>query len=204
MEYSGMEYTETHYTEQTAAEWFSKDKLTLALDFPNLPYYIDGDFKLTESRAIHRYVANKCSLLGSTAEVQAHMDMIIDVLYDMKMIMGRYAYNSEINWETTGKQAVVEGSKKFLDGLSNFLGKKKFFGGETPLTADFVAFDFIHAFCYIDKSVVPLNLIDFLKRFMDLPEIKKYMDSDRFIAWPINGFVASFGGTGEEPKLDFE
>jgi len=29
-----------------------KDKKTLGLDFPSLPYLIDGNFKLTESRAI--------------------------------------------------------------------------------------------------------------------------------------------------------
>jgi len=29
------------------------------MDFPNLPYFIDGDFKLSETNAIHEYIADK-------------------------------------------------------------------------------------------------------------------------------------------------
>jgi glutathione S-transferase len=39
----------------------------LGLIFPNLPYVIDGDFKLTESKAIHLYIikkSGKTDLLG--------------------------------------------------------------------------------------------------------------------------------------------
>ncbi|KAL3310487.1 Glutathione S-transferase Mu 4, partial [Cichlidogyrus casuarinus] len=201
MKYAGMEYEEKHYTSATANDWFAEDKSKLGLDFPNLPYYIDGDFKLTESRAIHRYVADKCSLQGSTPEIQAHMDMIIGVLYDLKTLVARVVYNKDVDWPSKGKPQVIEGSKHFLDELSKYLGEKHFFGGNLPLTADFVAFDFIHAFCYIDKSLVPQNLIEFMKRFTELSKIKQYMESDEFISWPINGFIASFGGTGDEPKF---
>ena len=38
------------------------------MDFANLPYIIDGDFKISETKAVHQYIAAKyCpSLLGST------------------------------------------------------------------------------------------------------------------------------------------
>lgn len=29
------------------------------MDFPNLPYIIDGDFKLTESKAVAEYIIRK-------------------------------------------------------------------------------------------------------------------------------------------------
>ena len=50
--------------EQDEAPDFSNHEWTdvknnLGLDFPNLPYFIDGDIKITESLAIHRYIANK-------------------------------------------------------------------------------------------------------------------------------------------------
>jgi hypothetical protein len=37
------------------------------LDFPSLPYLIDGNFKLTESRAIEKYIlhrAKRVDMLG--------------------------------------------------------------------------------------------------------------------------------------------
>jgi glutathione S-transferase len=43
--------------------------MNLGLDFPNLPYLIKGDFKLTESIAIAKYIAkisDKKNLLGKT------------------------------------------------------------------------------------------------------------------------------------------
>ena len=36
--------------------WFDK-KQTLGLPFPNLPYLVHGDVKLTETLAIHQYLA---------------------------------------------------------------------------------------------------------------------------------------------------
>ena len=52
-----------------------------------MPYLIDGDFKLTESKSIMKYVAKKYdpSLLGSTPEQYAKADMmsrVHDTLYD--------------------------------------------------------------------------------------------------------------------------
>ena len=49
-------------------EWFSV-KNNLGLPFPNLPYFIDGDVALTESKAIMKYIAHKWQpdLLGKTS-----------------------------------------------------------------------------------------------------------------------------------------
>lgn len=46
------------------------DKFNLGLDFPNLPYLIDGQVKLTEYEAIMQYICNKyCpDYLGKTDE----------------------------------------------------------------------------------------------------------------------------------------
>lgn len=57
----GIEFEQILYDEgdeMKEEEWYSK-KETLGLDFPNLPYFMDGDFCMTESLAIHRYIADK-------------------------------------------------------------------------------------------------------------------------------------------------
>uniref|UniRef100_A0A8C6D395 glutathione transferase n=1 Tax=Moschus moschiferus TaxID=68415 RepID=A0A8C6D395_MOSMO len=40
------------------SQWLN-EKYKLGLDFPNLPYLIDGTHKLTQSNAILRYIARK-------------------------------------------------------------------------------------------------------------------------------------------------
>eukprot|EP00921_Rhytidocystis_pertsovi_P017290 GHVQ01027167.1.p1 GENE.GHVQ01027167.1~~GHVQ01027167.1.p1 ORF type:complete len:133 (+),score=7.45 GHVQ01027167.1:201-599(+) len=88
--YCQLEWKETRYEllESTKnpgtwdrSQWTSV-KYNLELDFPNLPWLIDGDLKLTESTAILRHIARKFKpeLLGSTI-----CDMVTSVnLYLLK------------------------------------------------------------------------------------------------------------------------
>uniref|UniRef100_A0A8C2M9K0 glutathione transferase n=1 Tax=Cricetulus griseus TaxID=10029 RepID=A0A8C2M9K0_CRIGR len=43
------------------SQWLN-EKFKLGLDFPNLPYLIDGSHKITQSNAILRYIARKHNL----------------------------------------------------------------------------------------------------------------------------------------------
>ena len=70
-----------------------KDKLDL--DFPNLPYFIDGDVKITQSNAILRYIARKHRLCGESVEEKARVDMMADCAMDLRSGMVRLAYNPE-------------------------------------------------------------------------------------------------------------
>ena len=45
--YTGLEWTEKKYFSQDEFKGIGKDQTTLGLPFPNLPYLIQGDFKLT-------------------------------------------------------------------------------------------------------------------------------------------------------------
>ena len=48
--------------------WFDH-KFSYGLDFPNLPYYMDGQTKLTQTHAIMRYIARKHDLCGKVTLV---------------------------------------------------------------------------------------------------------------------------------------
>lgn len=76
------------------AVWLDQ-RYNMDLDFPNLPYFIDGDIRLTEHLAIHKYVADKWmpSLLGTNLYEKAHVDMLCGVIWDLKKsaTMGCYA-----------------------------------------------------------------------------------------------------------------
>jgi len=48
------------------------------MDFPNLPYLIDEDYKITESMAIMKYICAKWKpeLLGANPLQQGHTEML--------------------------------------------------------------------------------------------------------------------------------
>jgi glutathione S-transferase len=73
--YTGLNWEDVVYKD--ASQWFGiGDKTKLGFDFPNLPYLINGDFKLTETAAIIRYIiriSNKKELLGKNEEDQARI-----------------------------------------------------------------------------------------------------------------------------------
>lgn len=56
--YSGLQWEDKIYT--GPEKWFGNgDKQALGMDFPNLPYLLNGDFKLSESGAIAKYICKK-------------------------------------------------------------------------------------------------------------------------------------------------
>jgi glutathione S-transferase len=72
-----LEYTGTQYEDKKLScgppPSFDKscwldNKFSLGLDFPNLPYYIDGDVKLTQSNAILKHIGRKNNLVGTTIQ----------------------------------------------------------------------------------------------------------------------------------------
>ena len=82
-EYCGAPYQMKYYEQGDApdydkSDWTSK-KDNLGLDFPNLPYMIHGDLKLTETVAIMTYIAAKYKpeLLGETPEEKSTVTMVM-------------------------------------------------------------------------------------------------------------------------------
>ena len=80
--YVGVEYENKEYEIVETEDGINRDawldvKFTLGLPFPNVPHFIDGDYKLTESKAIMKYIAKKHQpgLLGQSAEELGRIEM---------------------------------------------------------------------------------------------------------------------------------
>ena len=81
--YCGVEFEDVMYDvsfqddQWDRSEW-TDVKETLGLEYPNLPYLIDGETKLTETVAIMKYIAKKYKpeLLGSSAADLGRLEML--------------------------------------------------------------------------------------------------------------------------------
>lgn len=57
-----------------------------------LPYYFDGDTKVTQSNAILRYIARKHDLCGKTEEEKVRVDMLENQAMDLRNGFTRLCY----------------------------------------------------------------------------------------------------------------
>ena len=86
LHYTGVEVEDTVWEIQKRNEWVAaKGANEWGLDFPNLPYYSDGEVKLTQSDAILRHLGRKNGLYGCSDADTAMVDMLIDTAKDIKM-----------------------------------------------------------------------------------------------------------------------
>ncbi len=75
--------------------WLMK-KHYLGLDFPNLPYIIDGDVRMSESKSIMAYFCRKHrpELLGRDAAETALADMISRIHDDLHAKFGKHCFGA--------------------------------------------------------------------------------------------------------------
>ena len=75
MAFTGTDYEERNFKDRS--EWESV-KPTLGLDWPNLPYFIDGEVKLSQSTAILRHIARQHGLSGKSEAEMRRIDLVLD------------------------------------------------------------------------------------------------------------------------------
>ena len=75
------------------SEWFGV-KQSFGFDFPNIPYLIDGDYKMTETLAIHKYLADKYkpNLLGANPEQRGQVSMLEGIISAYKSAITNPCY----------------------------------------------------------------------------------------------------------------
>lgn len=171
--------------------WFD-NKFSFGLDFPNLPYYIDGDVKVTQSNAILRHIARQHNMCGTTVLERARVDMMADQVMDFRNGWVRLCYNPDFN---NIKGEYLAGLTKTLESFSNFLGTNTWTAGETLTFPDFHLYELLvqHQMLVPDCLAKLVNLANFVQRFEELPQIAAYMSSSQFMKSPINNKMAKFG-----------
>ncbi|KAI3357374.1 hypothetical protein L3Q82_015806, partial [Scortum barcoo] len=199
-----LEYTDTKYEDKfyvcgeapnyDKSCWFD-EKPKLKMDFPNLPYLEDGDRKIVQSNAIMRYIARKHNLCGETEDEKVRVDILENQAMDFRNGFVRLCYTDFDNMKT----GYLEALPGILQQFSDFLGDKKWFGGDKITFVDFIMYELLdqhrmfHPTCLDDFK----NLKDLLDRFEAQEKIAAYMKSDRFMKTPVNNKMAKWGNKKE-------
>jgi len=196
--YVGAEFDEDLY-EQGDAPDYSREKWTdvkdsLGLDFPNLPYLIDGDVKITQSNAIMRYLGSKYSLLGENNKVMGTSEMMLEEAMDVRNALVRLVYSQSYDKQVDGYFTKFVERLKKLDAYLD-KGKKEWFAaGKNPTICDFHLYELLdqHRLMRPECLEAYPNLKAYLDRFEALPKIKAYLSSEQCIKRPVNNKVAAW------------
>jgi len=202
LEYAGVGY-ENRTMIMPKPEWLQM-KLTLGFDFPNLPYYQEGNLKLTQSGAIMRHLARKFKLDGTNEKEKALADMVSDQLGDIRGNLVGLCYNPNFTQQMLQDWAQAEGEfsgrdtlKARLETLERYLENHggEWFAGENLTFADFMAWEILDQ----HRILMPGSLDSFslLKRFMQkfesLENIDSYLHAPRYKQFPIWSHRAKYG-----------
>ncbi|XP_064399855.1 glutathione S-transferase Mu 2-like [Halichondria panicea] len=190
LKYTGTEFNNVQYDERNGGSWFD-DKEKLGLDFPNLPYLIDGDVKITQSFAILRYIGRKHNLSAKSEKEMAYLGMLEHVAMDFRNGFVMFVYNKKDFEEK--RDGYVKTAKESVQRFSDYLGDKQWFNGSEMTYVDFFLYEILDHHRLFEKGFldhVP-NIQALMERFEARPAIKAYMESDEFMKEPIN---ASFSG----------
>ncbi|VDP94899.1 unnamed protein product [Echinostoma caproni] len=125
LEYLGEAYEDRLYGHDDIEKWKAQ-KYSLGLELPNLPYYIDGDLKITQSSAILRYLAEKHAMVSQTPEERSRIIMIEGAALDLRTGLIRIVFDSRYDAlkedyrnslpETMKIWSIFLGTKLYLTG----------------------------------------------------------------------------------------
>ncbi|XP_046575277.1 glutathione S-transferase Mu 3-like [Haliotis rubra] len=195
LSYVDQDFEDVQYEQGDAPDYsretWTSVKPTLGLPFPNLPYYVDGDIKLTQSNAILRHIARTHNCLGETEKEKAEGDMMLDQAMDFRNGIVGLCYSSDYEKK---KAAYFDALPAKLEVFENFLVNRAFFAGSKVTVCDFPMYELLDQTRIMKPGSLDKfpKLLAFLTRFEALPKIKAYLSSDKCIKRPINNKSASF------------
>eukprot|EP00116_Pleurobrachia_bachei_P005598 sb/3465860/ len=186
LRYKGVEFNDATIplTEEGAGKWFGETKESLGLDFPNLPYLIDGDVKLTESLAIMRYlqqcIFNTISIryLGRKYDMMpddlAKGDMMELVIQSQRMDLGKISYSADFE---NLKEGFITKLKVFLERFAKFVVKPFIFGSKVTYI-DILAYEYLDHIRALTPESFTGEVSEYLQRVADLPNIAAWLKSE--------------------------
>jgi glutathione S-transferase len=181
------------------------EKFTLGLDYPNLPYFIDGNVKLSQSVAIMRHLGRLYKLNGQTPEEECRVDQAELQIIDFRLDIIKLFYN---DWDNTEAKANFLNPEErnslpyFYKLFENVLKEREFIAGDSVTYPDFLLWECLDYVLYAFPSFTDAfpSVKAYYGRIDALPGMTKLRASDKWMEWPLVSSYAKFGFK-EEDKL---
>ncbi|ORX98647.1 glutathione S-transferase [Basidiobolus meristosporus CBS 931.73] len=177
------------YTDETFDDWMAVKPSLVPLH--QVPIAWHGDIKMSQSKAILRYMANKHGANGKNAREALQADIVAEATNDWRRKYAVLCYNPEFD---NLKTAYIEETIPFyLKAFEYYLeenGNTGYFAGSDFTYADVCVFDNIDNNLQadpnaLDKEQYP-KLHKFYHDFKSRPRIAAYLESERrpkYIYW---------------------
>ncbi|KAM7312098.1 glutathione S-transferase [Ixodes scapularis] len=195
--YKGIPFEDKQYKTGPAPDFDRSDwtnvKFTLGLKFPNLPYFIDGDVKMTQSVAIIRHLGRKYDLAARTEEEAMELDQLEQQAKDLLWGLAMTAMNPAFE---TARARYEKNLGNLLKPWAEHLRERRWVMGDRLTYVDFIvheALDWNRAFKPEAFEEYP-ELVEYLQRFRALPNMEEYLTSEAYRAMPLLGPMAKWGG----------
>jgi glutathione S-transferase len=204
LEYCGVEFEDKIYnvSQNEDGSWNRDEWLNvkpeMGMQYPNLPYIIDGESKFSETRGIHMYIAKKWKpeLLGKTAAEIARIEELFDKVWDIKMKSTIPCYvPSELEGDAL-KDSIADSVHPGLSKLVESTEGCKWIAGENLTWLDFFyaeLLEYMNSILDDRWSAEFPSTREYLERFKALDAIKAYESSDKYMKGPFNNAMARLG-----------
>ena len=163
----------------SALEQWAIVRDTSGLEFPSIPYFRDGDSKLslTGSTAICRFLGQKYrpKMVGSAMNEYAEVDALLCMMQDMRYDLDRTVEDPTAERRAAAMKHVGEQ----LERINRFMRSKAWLSGKQVSIADFIFCELLEYILFIDGTAIDSfpHLKKLLHKFNTIPEIAKYKET---------------------------
>ncbi|KAI1289714.1 Glutathione S-transferase [Halotydeus destructor] len=159
---------------------WTDDKANLGLDFPSLPYWVDGETKATQSLTILRLVARKYGLVGKCEEDILRIELAEQQADGMMRKMLYMTYNFA-GYESS-KNSRLKALPTEVEQFAEFLGDGDFVAGSGVTYVDFLWYHTLDYHRHFDPTAFEGQEVvaAYLSRVEMLPNISKYVMSPSY------------------------
>ena len=190
VDYEMVEYAHGGAPDFDRSSW-NNVKADIGVAYPNLPYWIDGDVKMSEQVSILRQIVRKYrpEYLGRTLKEQGSADMFCNLLKEQ--FFATQIITCYMGYEEK-KETMKSSAKEFATKFMEFKGESKFAVGSEPTYPDFMAYEWIKRCAAHDPSFLETTgIAAYQAALEELSGFEDYNKDADSRAW--NNQAASWG-----------